>query len=62
MLHKAFLGVPSKGDKIKSAYLTPAFSGAASGRKCCVTLALSGDPNKRDKFFGRLRCHPMYGR
>ena len=47
--------------KIKIGYLTPAFLGAASGRKCYLTLAFSGVTSKGDKIFGRLRHDPMYG-
>ena len=41
--------VPIKGDKIRSGYLSPAFSGGMSGRKCHITLAVSVLPMKGDK-------------
>ena len=48
--HPAFSGVPKQGDKIKSGYLTPAFSGAHIRaevlRDPCV---LSGSPSKGTK-------------
>ena len=36
----------TKGDKIRSAYLTPAFSGAKTGRDSYVTPAFSGVPKQ----------------
>ena len=42
----AFSGVPNKGDKIRSGYLTPAFSGAQKRANRYITPAFSGFPNK----------------
>ena len=36
-----------RADKVKSGYLTPAFSGAEKRRNCYVTPAFSGAPNAR---------------
>ena len=41
----AISNVPKQGNKIKSGYLTPTFSGAERGRYCYVTPAFSGVPN-----------------
>ena len=45
----AFSGVPNakRGDKIRTGYLTPAFSGPRRGWNCYVTPAFSGVPNAK---------------
>ena len=50
MLHNpCILGAPqTKGDKIRIGCLGPALWGATKGRKCYITLAFSGIPNKGD--------------
>ena len=56
-------GSPTKGKKIRSDCVTPAFSGPRRGRNCYVTPAFSGVPNtkskikRRDNFFvTRIYC------
>ena len=44
-----FSGVPNKQGKIKSGYITLAFSGARAGWNCYVTPPFSCVPNKRDQ-------------
>ena len=54
------LRVPqTKGDKIRSGHLTPAFSGARRGRKCYVTPAFSGVTNA--KCGDKIRNDPQVG-
>ena len=48
--HPCILGDPqTKGDTIRIGCLSRAFWGPTSGRKCYVTPAFSGIPNKGDK-------------
>ena len=51
--HPCILGGPqTKGDKIRTGCLNPAFSGPRRGRKCYVTPAFSGVPKQRG---GKIR-------
>ena len=42
-------GSPNYGDKIRSGFITPAFSGAGIGRNGYITLAFLGVPKRGDK-------------
>ena len=48
----AFSGVPSKGDKIRSGCLTPAFSGAHKSAELLCNPCILGGPSKGDKIGG----------
>ena len=43
----AFLGVPKKGDKIKSGYITPTFSGARKWAEMLYNPSIPGGPQQR---------------
>ena len=58
LLHNPFVsGVPRKGDKITSGYITPAFSGAEDWAELLSNPSALGDPQKQGQNQKRLH-HP----
>ena len=49
ILHSRGSPTPTAGSKIRSGYLTPAFSGTEEKRKCYITPTFSGIPKKRQR-------------